>query len=98
MDLKGYEQISAALAEAKIDASVTPQPEEGVNETFVTIVTPEALAPAAVLNALHRAGLMKLSDAERIGAKYGPDLLPISAAPGSITLEDVGYNDVREAY
>lgn len=101
MDLQGYRAISEALHEANIDATVAPKPQDGQNVEYVTVSTEENVAPADVLNALCKVGLMAKTPAQQ--AAYderhlyrdavfvdttGPKLEPLFGQSGSTTFAD----------
>lgn len=102
MDIEGFRKVNDALAEAEIAAVVAPEPQPEEDVEYVTITT-ENEVPAAVLNALGKAGLtaqtagQRAADGERFGYARdaggmrrirGPKLEPLFGQPGSVTFVD----------
>jgi hypothetical protein len=88
MDLKGFEAINQALADANVTATVTPKPDEGRDVQFVTVETDVTLQPSSVLNALGNAGLMYYDGPKDAVFTYTPELVPLGVQAGSMTFED----------
>lgn len=95
MDLKGFEAINGALQANNLEAIVTPEPAEGEHVQFVTIETDPNVAPAEVLNALGKVGLVAETAAQQMAGQYadavfvhGPKLEPLFGQPGSVTFVD----------
>lgn len=88
MDSKGFEAINQALTAANIDATVTPQPQEGEDVRFVTIETNTEVQPALVLNGLRNARLMYYDGPQDAVMRYTPELSALGVQPGSLTFED----------
>ncbi len=88
MDRKGFEAINAALASANVDATVSPEPQEGEDARFVTVETDTNIQPERVLNALGNAGLTYYDGPQDAVMRYTPELSPLGVQPGSLTFED----------
>ena len=89
MDKKGYEQLVAALAaDPNIDAEVHPQPKDGENLKYLTIVLGGFTYHASILNAIERAGLGKQVGFKTYGAIQPPELEIAAASDTQLTFVD----------
>lgn len=93
MGPEGHKMICDALAEANIDANVTPVPEEsGENVEFITVQPEKILKPAEVLNILVAKHSKFYDESGLHGRHYERRKIPwlsiVSIEEGSITLRD----------
>jgi hypothetical protein len=88
MDSEGFNTISSALADAQLEAIVTPEPAEGENLRYVTVETSADIPASLVLNALAKARLT-FYDGPSEGMSTKPELQPLGVNPGTITFDDV---------
>ncbi len=89
MNPEGYKLLVDALAsDPTIEATVTPEPAEGEDLRYVTVVLGDKTYHASILNAIERAGLVQTRGFTTFELLSTPGLAIATYSSTQITFED----------